>query len=165
MQERSLPRLPFLREQNRAKAPQKKAADFLLMNERIAGLIPNASRLIALQKTCENILPNHFAHSEVSGLDKDRLTISVPSQAMAAKLRQRLPELQSGLEHAGWTVEGIRVKVKIRAKTRAAPTPQKRVLSPHALSELDRLKTRLEDKGTKSALADAIDGTLKHHLT
>ena len=164
MQEKSLPRLPFLREQTHAKSPQRKATDFLQMNEHIAALIPNAARLIALQQSCEKILPGHFAFSEVLQLEKNRLTVGVPNQATAAKLRQRLPELQAGLEKAGWTVENIRVKVRIKPKTTPGPILQKRVLSPVAVKELEKLKVRLAGTDEKSSLADAINATLDHHL-
>jgi len=133
------------------------------MNERIAGLIPNATRLISLQKTCEKILPGHFAFSEVLQLDKNRLTVGVPNQATAAKLRQKLPELQTGLANAGWPVESIRVRVRIKAKTPPRPVPQKRELPRAAIDELEKLKIRLGDKGEQSPLADAIHTTLDLH--
>lgn len=86
--------------------------DFLKQGN-ISGLLPYVTRLIELRKACEAILPEHFAFSKVLQFTDKQLTIGVPSQAAAARLRQKLPLLQASLSDNGWDIERIRIKVKL----------------------------------------------------
>lgn len=137
--------------------------DFLHRHDRISGLLPNADRLVSLQRTCETLLPEYFLACEVLQLEKARLTIGVPGQAAAARLRQKLPQLQSGLESAGWPVEHIRVKVKLKKPLRQTTVPQKKPLSSEALAELEKLEVSLAQAGTHPALAEAIQTMMNRH--
>ncbi len=84
-----------------------------LQQGKISGVLPHVTRLIELRKVCESILPDQFAHSKILQFTNGQLTIGVPSQAIAARLRQKLPLLQSSLQNQGWNIENIRVKVKL----------------------------------------------------
>lgn len=137
--------------------------DFLQMHDRIASMLPNATRLIALQKACEQILPEHFSACEVLQLEKEQLTIGVSSQATAARLRQKLPLLQTGLDHAGWPIGTIRVKVKLKRKTRLPETLHKKPLSSEAIRELEKLEDYLTQSGTHPALMEAVHTMMKRH--
>ncbi|WAW11118.1 hypothetical protein NB640_05665 [Oxalobacter vibrioformis] len=137
--------------------------DFLQMHDRIAGMLPNASRLMSLQKACEDILMGHFGASEVLQLEKTQLIIGVPSQAGAARLRQKLPQLQRELENAGWPVETIRVKVRLKRQAPPQYTPQKKPLSAEAVAELEKLENYLTQSGTDPALATAIHTMIRRH--
>ncbi len=139
------------------------AAAFLERHDKISEMLPNAARLISLQKACEEMLPVHFAACEVLQLDKKQLNIGVPSQAVAARLRQKLPLLQAGLENAGWPVETIRVKVKLKQKIRQPDFPQKKPLPSEAVAELGKLQSWLADSGTHPALMDAVNTMMKRH--
>ncbi|MDL2283687.1 flagellar hook-length control protein FliK [Oxalobacter sp. OttesenSCG-928-P03] len=137
--------------------------DFLQMHDSISGMLPNATRLIALQKACEQILPDHFMACEVLQLEKKRLTVGVPSQAAAARLRQKLPLLQTGLDNAGWPVEGIRVKVKLKKPAWQPEQPEKKPLPDEALDELEKLQTQLAQSGTHPALMEAVHAMMTRH--
>ena len=133
------------------------------MHDRLSGMLPNVARLTALQKACEQLLPEHFTFSEILQLEKSQLTIGVPNQATAAKLRQKLPLLQTELESAGWPVETIRVKVKLKKRIQVPQTPQKEPLPPTVIEELGKLEMHLAQSGTHPSLMDAIHTMLKRH--
>lgn len=133
------------------------------MHDRISGILPNATRLIALQKECEQTLPEHFTGCEVLQLEKDRLTVGVPSQATAARLRQKLPLLQTGLENAGWPIKTIQVKVKLKKTIRQTERPPKKPLPSSVVEELGKLETYLTQSGTDPALMEAINAMMKRH--
>lgn len=126
-------------------------------------MLPNASRLISLQKACEAILSGYFSACEVLQLEKEQLTIGAPSQAAAARLRQKLPQLQSQLENAGWPVATVRVKVKLKQQPRMQDTPQKKPLPSEAVAELEKLDAGLTQSGTHPALAEAVQAMMKRH--
>lgn len=126
-------------------------------------MLPNASRLMSLQKACEDTLTGYFGACEVLQLEKNQLTIGVPSQAGAARLRQKLPQLQRGLEDAGWPVESIRVKVKLKRQERPQYTPQKKPLPAEAVAELEKLENHLAQSGTDPALAEALHTMINRH--
>ena len=133
------------------------------MHDRIAGMLPNVARLTALQKTCKQILPEYFTTGEVLQLEKGQLIIGLPNQATAAKLRQKLPLLQTGLENAGWPVETIRVKVKLKKRIWQPQTPQKEPLPPAVVEELEKLEMHLAQSGTHPSLMEAVHTMLKRH--
>jgi hypothetical protein len=137
--------------------------DFLKMHDRISGMLPNVTRLISLQKACEEILPEYFTACDVLELEKEKLTIGAPGQAQAARLRQKLPQLKNGLENAGWPVDTIRIKVKLKNPVRQQSAPQKKPLPKEALAELERLETWLSQSGTHPALAEAVRTMVKRH--
>lgn len=86
--------------------------DFLQQGK-LSGILPHVTRLIELRKACEAILPEHFTYSRILQFTNGQLTLGVPNQATAARLRQKLPLLQSSLQNEGWIIEKIRVKVKL----------------------------------------------------
>ena len=139
------------------------AASFLQADENISGMLPNASRLIALQNDCLEILPEYFAACEVMKLEKERLVIGVPSQAAAARLRQKLPLLQARLENAGWQLREIRLKVRLKNRGNPVFQPEKKPLPEKALEELGKLEVFLADAGSHPALIDAVHAMMKRH--
>jgi hypothetical protein len=70
------------------------AADFLRDDGKMAGVLPTAARLIALQKSCKQNLPQLFGTCEVLRLEDGLLTVSAPNAAAASRLKQTLPLLQ-----------------------------------------------------------------------
>lgn len=94
------------------------ATDFLSGNARMASLIPAAMRMGRLQKDCADALPPMFANCDVLSFEESRLVLAVPTSAVAAKLKQQLPKLQSSLLQRGWQVDAIKLKVQV---TRALP--------------------------------------------
>jgi hypothetical protein len=137
--------------------------DFMQMNEQLSGMLPNAARLIELQKACRQILPDHFATSQVLQLEKNRLSIGASSQGVAAKLRQKLPLLKNRLEEAGWVVDNIRIKVKLRQQTRQTDYPEKKPLSAGTVNELEKLENSLAESGSHPALIKAVHTMINRH--
>lgn len=48
-------------------------------------------------------------------LDEAGWTLLVPSNAVAAKLRQWLPEIEAALQQAGWNLSAIRIRIQPNA--------------------------------------------------
>ncbi|MCM1511800.1 MAG: flagellar hook-length control protein FliK [Oxalobacter formigenes] len=139
------------------------AADFLQQHDRLAGILPHAARLIAIRQACQAALPAWFPFGEIIQLEKGRLTIGITSQAAAARLRQKTPFLQTALQQAGWPVEAIRIKVKLKnAPLQPAPAPKK-TLTEKAMTELAKLSSWLDKAGTNPALKKAVCAMLARH--
>jgi hypothetical protein len=138
-------------------------ADYLRRHDQLAGMLPNASRLMALQEACAGILPEHFAFADVMQLEKERLTIGVTNQATAARIRQKLPLLKAGLEKTGWPVKSIRIKVRLKTQVNLPAAPQKQPLSAETIEELEKLDAHLTLSGTHPALRDAVHAMMERH--
>lgn len=89
------------------------ATDFLSGNARMAALLPTAMRMGRLQKDCADALPPMFANCDVLSFEEAHLVLAVPTSAVAAKLKQQLPKLQSALLQRGWQVNQIKLKVQV----------------------------------------------------
>lgn len=137
--------------------------DFLKQHDSMSGMLPNAERIVTLQKNCEQILPEYFSACKVLQLNDEKLTISVPNQATAARLRQKLAFLQTGLEKSGWPVKTVRVKVKPREKSHVVAATQKEPLSQQAVEELAKLEEQLTKSGTDPVLMNALQTMMKRH--
>lgn len=137
-------------------------ADFLQTHDRLSGMLPHAARLMAIRQACETALPAWFT-GDILQFEKGRLTVGVPSQAVAARLRQKTPLLQAALQDAGWPVEAIRIKVRLKNDPwQVAPAPKK-PLPAGAVTELARLADWLKDAGTHPALTEAVAAMLARH--
>lgn len=138
-------------------------ADFLRANEKMAALLPAATRIAAIQKDCTKILPAIFDACLVLQFDTGQLTISTPSSALAAKLKQQLPKLQDALLKLGWQVSAIRIKVQPR-KILARTTPVKQLtMPPSAVSALAALHDSLETSAGNEALKAALARLVTRH--
>lgn len=122
------------------------ATDFLRKNDRMASLMPAAMRMASLQKDCANALPPMFAQCDVMAFEQGQLLLAAPSSAVAARLKQQLPKLQSDLQKRGWQVDAIKLKVQV---TRAAGP----VVEIRKLSMPDTAVTAFEELG------DALEAT------
>jgi hypothetical protein len=137
------------------------ATDFLRANERLASLMPTALRIGNLQKDVKVILPPMYAGCEVLSLQEGALSLSAPSSAVAAKLKQQLPKLQAGLQKKGWQVESVRIKIQVgRALAQQAQLEKKTgagwELPPTAVDAFDELGHTLEDSPQIAPLIAAI---------
>ena len=117
------------------------ATDFLGANARMASLLPAAMRMGRLQKDCADALPPMFSQCDVLSFEEAKLVLAVPTSAVAAKLKQQLPKLQASLQHKGWQVEQIKLKVQVTralppvVHTRALDFPSSAVQAFEALGE------------------------------
>ncbi|MDO8179047.1 MAG: DciA family protein [Undibacterium sp.] len=131
-------------------------ATFLTSNDKISPLLPTIRRNASLQKECRTILPAIFDGCEILQLAEEQLTLSTPNAALASKLKQQLPKLQSQLQLRGWQINAIRIKVQVK-KTIEKPLPIKQlVLSDTAVRAFDALENALEDTPQNDALKAAL---------
>lgn len=114
--------------------------DFLRRNDKMAGLLPAAMRMASLQSDCAAALPAMFAMCDVLSFEQAKLVLATPSSAVAAKLKQQLPKLQTSLHKKGWQVEDIKLKVQV---TRSIPP----VVHTRQLVLPDRAKNAFEELG------------------
>ncbi|MGJ9417941.1 DciA family protein [Massilia sp. CMS3.1] len=130
--------------------------DFLRSNERMASLLPTALRMADLQRDVGVALPSIAGNCDVLSFQDGLLILAVPSSAVAARLKQNLPKLQSTLLARGWHITTLRLKVQV---TRAMPPQvQTRVLElpPTAVDAFEELGDSLPDTPQNAALVAAI---------
>lgn len=129
----------------------------------MASLLPTAMRFTALQKDCAAILPEMFASCEVLQFESDKLTLSVPSAALAARLKQTLPRLVGGLAKRGWQISSVKLKVQVR-QARPAIVREKQIALPgKALDAFAKLENSLEEKPHNDALRRALRSLMQRH--
>jgi hypothetical protein len=139
------------------------AASYLGANEKMAALLPAVKRMAKLQQACAAILPDMFGYCEVLLCTADQLVLGVPNASVAAKLKNRLPNLQESLAAQGWQIGAIRLKIQVRASI-PAPAPVKQLHLPQrAVSALAELGDTLEDSPRNAALRAAIAAMVSRH--
>jgi Dna[CI] antecedent, DciA len=134
------------------------ATDFLRRNDRLAALLPAATRMASLQKEVRLILPPMYANCEALSVQEGVLTLAVPSSAVAAKLKQQAPKLQAALQKKGWQVESVRIKIQVG---RALPAEQETrrsslELPPTAVQAFEELGESLPESPQNAPLIAAI---------
>lgn len=132
------------------------ATDFLRSNDRLASLLPAVTRMARLQSDCAAALPAIFNNCDVLSFQEGVLILAVPSSALAARLKQMLPKLQTTLIGRGWQVESTRIKVQV---TRALPDkPEMRTLElpPRAVQAFEDLAATLPDTKENHDLVAAL---------
>jgi hypothetical protein len=138
---------------------------YLLRNDKLSPLLPTIKRNASLQKECCAILPVIFDHCEILLLAEEQLTLAAPNAALASKLKQQLPKLQSQLQLRGWQINAIRIKVQVR-KTIEKPAPVKQLLlSEKAVQAFEVLERTLEDSGQNAELKAALNRLVQRRLT
>ncbi|MDO8300944.1 DciA family protein [Lacisediminimonas sp.] len=137
--------------------------DFLNANDKMASLLPTVARMAALQKDCAAILPGIFTACEVLQFESDKLVLSVPSAALAAKLKQTLPRLRESLLKRGWQVSAIRLKVQVDQVVVKAKPEKRATLSGSALVALEELEKSLEAKPYNDPLRAALQAMVQRH--
>ncbi|MDO8465689.1 MAG: DUF721 domain-containing protein [Gallionella sp.] len=111
-----------------------------------------AQALSALQRHFADVAPPSLAQSsQVLGLQSGILSVSVANAAIAAKLRQLVPELIVMLQNRGCEVNGIRVKVQV-SFNRSQPVSTPRKLGKTARDAVNGLSQTLGDSPLRLAL-------------
>jgi hypothetical protein len=141
----------------------KEATEFLHQHEKISMLMPTVTRIVQLQKDCMAILPAMFEACKVLNFQSEKLIVSSPNAALAAKLKQQLPTLQTGLLNKGWQVNEIRLKVKASGIPEKSTHVKQSILSGPAISALAALGGTLEDSPRNNALKTALNVMLQRH--
>lgn len=139
------------------------AAEYLRSNENLAGLLPLANRMAALQSDCTAFLPATFQACAVLNFTSDRLLIAAPNGALAAKLKQQLPKLQDHLIRRGWQVNAIRIKVQVGNFFQKVPEPKRLALPAGALASFAELQSVLEPSARNASLLASISALVRRH--
>lgn len=132
------------------------ATDFLRRNDRMAALLPAIERMARLQKDCAYCLPAMFKHCEILAFEDSQLILSVPTTALAAKLKQQLPKLQDTLARRGWQVAAVKLKVQMTKAVEIKEKMRALELPPAAVEAFDQLSSSLEASPQNSPLIDAV---------
>ena len=159
-------RLPLSSSYYQHRSPSSRATgvrDFLQAHEKMAAILPAVTRIVALQKECSAFLPQLFGACNVVQFENGQLTVSTPNAALATKLKQQLPKLQSGLQQRGWQVNAIRIKVQVGNVANKTVQPKTLTLPPQALEALAVLDTSLEESPQNHALKAALGAMLQRH--
>lgn len=138
-------------------------AHFLRKHEKMAALMPTAQRIVSLQKECALLLPAMFRECTVLRYEAEELVLSVPHTALAARLKQQLPQLRLALQKRGWQVNSIQMKVQVRSATPETVHCKELFLSESAVDSLAALQQSLEDTPRNAALKTALDAMVKRH--
>jgi hypothetical protein len=115
-------------------------------------LLAKAQALSALQRHFSDAAPPNLAQSsQVLSLQSGILSVAVANAAIAAKLRQLVPNIIIMLQNGGCEVNGIRVKVQVSFSP-SQPEPKPRKLGKTARGALKELSQTLDDSPLKLAL-------------
>jgi hypothetical protein len=141
----------------------KGALDFLRGDDKMAGILPTATRMAALQKDCAAVLPAMFDACAILQFADAQLVLSTPTAALASRLKQQLPKLQESLLKRGWQVNAIRLKVQVGASLIKEPQIKQAVLPERAVSALADLGGALEKTSRNESLVAAIEALVRRH--
>jgi hypothetical protein len=130
--------------------------DFLRKNDRLASLLPAATRMARLQRDCAGALPSMFNNCDVLSFQDGALVLAVPSSALAARLKQQLPKLQATLQQRGWQAESIRLKVQVARAMPQRVEMRTLELPPMAVDAFEQLGDALPDTPQNEKLIAAI---------
>lgn len=140
------------------------AIEYLDSQNKTADVVRIAKQLMDIRNDCSNLLPAWFGNCQITNLANGTLSISVPNQAMAARLRQKIPFLQNRLAVNGWAVDTIRVKVRLTPPALAEKQVPKKPLPPEACKSFSELYEYLRQNGsTPSPLCEALHRLISRH--
>lgn len=139
------------------------AAEYLDSHDNMSGMLQVARRLSEIQDACESILPRYFSVCSVLKLENGKLTIGVPNQSIAARIRQQMPYFQAELCRKGWLVDSIRLKVQLSQKRFAEIPAERKSLSPKAYDSLVELHSRLDKTKQNDRLTTVLSELIKSH--
>ena len=119
----------------------------------IAGLLPQAERLIELRRIYSKLVPQQLLRSSsIVNYKQQKVVIFAENNAIAAKLRLLSPRLINDFVKSGVEVTGIRLEVQPREEGAKARGSKQAKLSTAAAESLEALAARLPDSALKQAL-------------
>lgn len=119
----------------------------------IAGLLPQAERLIELRRIYGKLVPPQLLRSSsIVNYKQRNVVIFAENNAVAAKLKLLSPRLVSDFSKYGMEVTGIRLEVQPREQGREEAMPKRAKLSPAGAESLGKLAKRLPDSPLKRTL-------------
>lgn len=145
---------------------QTDAMSWLNQSSHGASVLATATRMLELQQHVQAALPAPLnAACQIIRWQDDTLTLSVPSAAHSAKLRQVIPRLASSLQNRGWQVNEIRVRVQAASRFPAPPAPIPRDQRPQITSNGVAAFEALAHTVPEGPLAHAIARLLERRRT
>jgi hypothetical protein len=121
----------------------------------IAGLLPQAERLIELRHIYSKLVPQQLLRSSsVVNYKQQTVIIFADNNAVAAKLRLLSPRLVNDFSKFGAEVTGIRLEVQPRADPLTAIVPKRAKLSRAGAESLEALASQLPDSKLKQTLTE-----------
>lgn len=140
---------------------QTDAMSWLHQSQHGASVLATAQRLLELQALVQASLPAPLNTAcQIIRWQDDVLTLSVPSSAHSAKLRQVVPRLAGALQKHGWQVNEIRVRVQAGPRFPLAPAPvprdQRPEITPDGVAAFAELATTLDDGPLARAIARLV---------
>src|SRR5665647_1894879 len=119
----------------------------------IAGLLPQAERLIELRRIYSKLVPQQLSRSSaIVNYKQQKVVIFADNNAVAAKLRLLSPRLINDFSKCGVEVTGIRLEVQPREKLAKATAPKMARLTQAGSENLGALAKRLPDSILKHAV-------------
>jgi len=120
----------------------------------IAGLLPQAERLIELRRIYSKLLPQQLLRaSSIVNYRQQTVVIFAENSSVAAKLRLLSPRLVNDFSKFGTEVTGIRVEVQPNQGPVREMVPKRAQLSPAGAESLEALAKQLPESKLKQALA------------
>ncbi|NGM88547.1 DUF721 domain-containing protein [Parapusillimonas sp. SGNA-6] len=153
---------PLARRSHEDASPATLAVGWLGRDARGAQVLTVARNLLDVEQAIRAALPPALADvCKAARIDRQQLTLAVPSAAYASKLRQLAPSLVRLLADGGWNLNEIAVKVQAGLLKIQTKTARRQVmpLNESALQAFDELHRNVRP----GPLADAIGRLLKHH--
>lgn len=138
------------------------ALNWISADQHGASVLATARNLLAAEHEARRVLPLGIANvCRVARIEKQHLTLAVPSAAYASKLRQLGPRILAHLNKAGWNLNEITIRVQ-GTLAQNVTQPATRTVEPLgsvALTAFSQLHAELKP----GPLASAIQRLLKHH--
>ena len=120
----------------------------------IAGLLPQAERLIELRRIYSKLVPQQLLRSSsIVNYRQRNVVIFADNNAIAAKLRLLSPRLVNDFSKCGVEVTGIRLEVQPRQEPLKETAPKRAKLSRAGAESLQALARQLPESKLKQALA------------
>ena len=157
-----MPQIPG-RSVNKRKSVSHTLTDWLSSDQQGANVLTTARMLLSIEQAAKKVLPPALAQvCRVARIDRQQITLAVPSAAYAARLRQLAPRIIQLLAESGWNLNEISVKVQAGLLQNQIKTtrPKETVpLDSGALHAFEELRNNL----APGPLADAISRLLVRH--
>lgn len=139
------------------------ASDYLRGDGPMAALMPTVNRLAKLEKDCASALPAMFKQCDILQFEAGQLVLATPNAALAAKLKQQLPQLQAALLGRGWQISAIKLKVQVTRSLAPIVHTHALALPDQAMAALTELGDALPASPANAALIAALRLLVRHH--
>ena len=152
----------FRKKPIRSKRPAELALNWLSEDTQSSSVLDTARQYLAAERIIADVLTGTLGRDcKVAHIERQHLTLAVPSPAHAAKLRQLAPTVLQALNQNGWNLNevGVRVQASLQQSvTEKAP----RGIKPIDANAIEAFKA-LQQNLAPGTLADAVAKLIKGH--